>query len=462
MPAPSPAQPPIASYDDALRYLDQLDVSAMKLGLSRIQQVLASLGDPQEQLPMVHIAGTNGKGSVTAMLGSLLKAAGYTVGTFTSPHLIHVRERIAINGNPILPDDFQYEVASLAEHLNTLNQPRNDWPTYFEFLNIVAYQYFRRKNVDFTLFETGLGGRLDSTNVIQHPRLTVITGIGLDHTQLLGDSPDRIAAEKAGILKAGTPLVLADGLDPLARAVILNQARQLDVPVSMDRRHQLHILPDSSPQCGLCVQDRLTGLSYTTNLLGPYQRDNLALVLACVDQLRAQGLSIPAEAVQTGLRTVRWPVRFQWIPQASLLLDGSHNADGFDTLGDGLERYFANRPTYWLLSLRTNRSPQLLIQLLKRFPTPLGVITTHCEPQHLYHPPEQLALELTQAWNREIPVTWSPSPTEALDWLQAQITSTHEQQPIGVVTGSLYTAGAVLHALERSNRLSGLESPAQA
>ena len=186
---------PLASYEEALAFLDGLDVSAMKLGLARIEKLLATLDNPQDRLPMVHIAGTNGKGSVTAMLSAVLKAAGLTVGSFTSPHLIHVRERIAINGNPILPDDLHYEINALKSHLESLDWPREEWPTYFEFLNVMAYQYFRRKGVEMTVFETGLGGRMDSTNVVKSPNLTVITSIGMDHMQHLGNTLSSIAGE---------------------------------------------------------------------------------------------------------------------------------------------------------------------------------------------------------------------------------------------------------------------------
>ena len=264
---PHTATFPIQSYEDAIRFLDSLDVSAMKLGLSRIQKLLDTLGSPQDALPMVHIAGTNGKGSVTAMLSSILKSAGYTVGTFTSPHLVHVRERIAINGNPILQDDFQFEVSTLKNHLEALAWEREDWPTYFEYLNVVAYQYFKRKDVDITVFETGLGGRLDSTNVVKHPNLTVITTIGMDHMQHLGDTLGKIAAEKAGIIKPGVPLVLGDTLPQEASTVILERAKMQEVPVFESSAECLQVDPSASLDTGLCILNTETGNHYRLSLL---------------------------------------------------------------------------------------------------------------------------------------------------------------------------------------------------
>lgn len=436
----------IDSYEAALQFLDTLDESAMKLGLNRIQLILATLGNPQDRLPMVHIAGTNGKGSVTAMLSAVLKSAGHPVGSFTSPHLIHVRERIAINGNPILPDDFQYEVASLKEHLEQHQIPKEDWPTYFEFLNIVAYRYFERKNVDITVFETGLGGRLDSTNVVKHPNVTVITSIGLDHMMHLGDTLAKIAAEKAGILKTGTPLVLGSNLPSEALTVIQNSANALDIPITYADAQSLQILPDSNPQQGLHIANQQTGQTYRLSLLGPYQCNNLATVLACVQQLRSQGVEISETALQEGLRHSDWPVRFQYFDEYSLILDGSHNADGFESLTESLQLYFAERPFIWLLSLRKNRAPELLVQFLQQFPSTLGVIVTSSEPQELYHSPTQLAEHLRQALGDTFPIEVATTPDAALTRLQTRI---QDSQALGIVTGSLYTAGAVLDILNK-------------
>jgi dihydrofolate synthase/folylpolyglutamate synthase len=182
-------------------FLERLDISTSKLGLERMRQVLATLKDPQDAIPMIHVAGTNGKGSVTAMLSAILKAAGHRVGRFTSPHLFDVRERIVFNEIPISVEDFETHVQSLKAHLESLDWLPEQWPTYFEFLNILAYRYFLDQKATVTVFETGLGGRLDSTNVVSQPCLTVITSISMDHMQYLGDTLAQIAAEKAGILK---------------------------------------------------------------------------------------------------------------------------------------------------------------------------------------------------------------------------------------------------------------------
>jgi dihydrofolate synthase/folylpolyglutamate synthase len=440
---------PLNTYDETLQFLDGLDVSAMKLGLGRVSKLLETLGNPQDAIPTVHIAGTNGKGSVTAMLASILKFASYSVGTFTSPHLIHVRERIAINGNPILPDDFVYEASALKAHLEALDWPREDWPTYFEYLNVMAYQYFKRKGVDMLVVEAGLGGRLDSTNVVKHPNLTVITGIGMDHMQHLGDTLAKIATEKAGILKAGTPLVLGCNLPEDAKAAILERVTEVNVPVMQAHADGLQVDPTSQPNTGLVIRNQATMQTYRLSLLGPYQKYNLAVVLACIHQLRLQGYEVDEAAIREGLAHTYWPVRFQYFDQQKLVLDGSHNPDGFASLEESLQLYFPNESKLWLISLRSNRDPKALVDLMARLGRPVGVVVSQAFPERLYHPPEVLAELVRQTFGLALPLVITNTPTDGLAELQGLQQDCADEHPLGIITGSLYTAGEILHCLER-------------
>lgn len=449
MTQPAPVQE-IETLEEAVHFLDSLDVSAMKLGLDRVRKLLDTMDNPQDGLPMVHIAGTNGKGSVTAMLTAILKAAGLKVGSFTSPHLIQVRERIGINGNPILPDDFQHEVQSLKSHLETLGWPRDEWPTYFEFLNVLAYRFFRQKRVDITVVETGLGGRLDSTNVVSQPNLTVITNIGMDHTQHLGDTLAAIAGEKAGIIKPGVPLVMGAYFSDEARQVILEKARTQEAPVFVAEAERLTVSPQSNPTDGLLVEDAGHGVTYRLSLLGPYQKDNLAIVLECVHQLRQQGFDIPESAVQEGLQRAYWPVRFQYFPEHHLVLDGSHNEDGFRTLADTLRLYFLDEPKWWVISLRNNRQPEPLFQVMRESGPILGVIVTQANPTHLYYSPEVLGQRLKESLSLDCPVHIANTPTEAYERLKLVQTASQGAPLLGLVTGSLYTAGDILANVGKS------------
>lgn len=434
---------------EAFHFLNSLDIFTMKLGLERIRALLDTLGNPQNGLPMIHVAGTNGKGSVTTMLSTILQTAGHRTGHFISPHLVDVRERIALNGEPIPSDDFQDDLLALKRHLESLNWPREEWPTYFECLNVLAYRYFQRTEAAMTVFETGLGGRLDSTNVVQRPHLTVITSIGLEHTRYLGNTLAAIAGEKAGIIKPGVPLVLGPSLPEETRSVILQRAMTLESPVFEAGADRLTLHTEkSTPESGLWLEDERMGHSYRLPLAAPYQRDNLATVLVCVELLRSQGMDISDQALMDGLMNTRWPARFQYFEKERLLLDGSHNADGFRSLETGLKLYFQNRPLLWLLSLRNDRPPHALLEFIARFPLPLGIIATVCTPEKEYHPPARLIDLARQRLGNDYP-TWAiDNPTEALSRLQEQLAVHTAQNPLGIITGSLYTAGHLLKQLE--------------
>jgi len=441
-----------SSEKQALAFLDSLDISAMKLGLARMRAVLDTLGNPQDAVPIVHIAGTNGKGSVTAMLSNVLKVAGYRTGRFISPHLITVRERIAIDNMSISPEHFATVVFELKAHLEELSWPREDWPTYFEFINIVAYQYFVSQNVDIAVFETGLGGRLDSTNVIQAPVLTVITSIGLDHMKLLGNTLGAIAFEKAGILKRNVPVILGGSLPPEAQSVIGKQANVMSSPMFQAHSDDLIVEPAlSSAATGLVIRKISTGDSFRLSLTPPYQKDNAAIVLACTEQLREQGFTITSAALGEGLATTNWPARFQLFPKERILVDGSHNADGFEALAEALRFYYTDTPFVWVLSLRNNRPIETLLNLLDVFPQPQAIIITSSEPQHLYHQPEVLAKSLEDYYKGfglpQIPsVKAVQNPIDALSRLRLELRI--DSNALGIVTGSLYTAGSVLKVLE--------------
>jgi len=444
----TPLTKPILTIEDALQYMESLQSFRIKLRLGCMNRVLDTLGNPQDAIPTIHIAGTNGKGSVTAMLSSVLKAAGYYVGTFTSPHLVHVRERICINGNPILPDDFVYEVNQLKAHLEALAWPEEEWPTYFEYLNAMFYCYCKRKNVELLVVETGVGGRLDSTNVVKHPILTVITSIGMDHMHILGDTLAKIAAEKAGIIKQDVPLVLNDHIPEEAKQVILSRADQCNALVQASHADEYVVEANSNPKEGLFVRNQQSNQIYRIPLLGLYQKYNLAVVLACIQQLRLQGYALPEDVIQQGLVHTYWPVRFQFFSKQNLILDGSHNSDGFTSLPDSLNLYFSDTAKVWLVSLRANREPQKLVELIRCAGETLGIVICQSSPQHLYHSPHQLAEIFRPGLGPDIPIVVAENPLQGLAELQGMQAKFKQQEPLGIITGSLYTAGEILRYLE--------------
>ncbi|MGA1357241.1 MAG: bifunctional folylpolyglutamate synthase/dihydrofolate synthase [Prochlorothrix sp.] len=340
MPLPAPFALPTFP---APIYLDDLLLPfqhfGVNLGLSRIQTLLAALGNPQNRVPLLHVAGTNGKGSVCAYLTAILTAAGYRVGCHTSPHLVSWCERITVNQVPIAGADLRRVLQRTIAAIDP-NQPL---PTLFEVMSAATWLYFAECEVDVAVMEVGLGGRLDATNVCDRPLATVITSISRDHWQVLGETLGEIAGEKAGIFKAGCP-AFSGQLPPAAAAVVADRARAVPCPLTwvapavpvppVDRPDADTFGSDTSspdrPQTlSFPPLQTLTshGITYRIALQGAPQQQNSALALAVIQNLRQRGWQIDDAALQRGFATAQWPARLQWVPWGDrpLLLDGAHN-----------------------------------------------------------------------------------------------------------------------------------------
>ena len=319
-----------------LSRLEERGFFHIKPGLGRIRRVLTALGHPENHMRAIHIAGTNGKGSVAAMLESVLRKAGYRTGLYTSPHLLDVTERIQINRQPLPRTDFS-EMARLvfeAEQAAQINL------TYFEFTTVMAFIAFSRARTQVAIVEVGMGGLWDATNVLKHPLLTVITSIGLDHQKWLGRTEEKIVAHKAGIVKKNVPLV--SGVRGVGKAVIAATARRKRAPLyQIDddfrvQRRSTHW--DQGRQLvryseGVCDD-------YAVALLGAHQADNAAVALCALFRLREAGLCVPEAAIRGGLRDVKWAGRLECIVRANeapLLLDGAHNPAGTQALLQALQ-----------------------------------------------------------------------------------------------------------------------------
>lgn len=295
---------------EALRFLDSRGETRWELGLDRIRGLLSRMGDPQRAYPSIHVAGTNGKGSFCALLSSVLREAGLHVGLYTSPHLLDIRERIAVDGKAVSVRDFASAVAAARD-------AEKDPATYFELLTAAAFQHFREAGVDVAVIETGLGGRLDATNALEAPLLTVITSIGFDHTAHLGKTLAVIAAEKAGILKPGVPCLCGERAQE-PRSVIRRRAREVGARVIEAVSRLESVRPDWRGGEQRVVEGGGKGRGFVLPLLGSAALRNAALALDAVDVLRERGLSIPADAVERGLESARWPGRFQVVEMPAL------------------------------------------------------------------------------------------------------------------------------------------------
>lgn len=307
---------------ECVEYLLSLQASGVKLGLDTMKALCQRLGHPERAVPAVHIAGTNGKGSTAALVEAALRAAGYRTALYTSPHLVRFAERIRVAGREIPDSALAARVTALRPVLEKLARA-GQHATFFEATTALAFEHFRAERAAIAVVETGLGGRLDSTNVLT-PAAAAITSIGLDHMEFLGPTLESIAAEKAGILKRGVPAVLGP-LPPAARAVIEARAREIGAPLA-------ETAPAESPAWDpvrRLTTFRWRGTPFAVALPGLHQAANAALALDLLRVLSTRGWDLPGAAVRRAFETVRWPARFEILsPTPPLVLDGGHNPEG--------------------------------------------------------------------------------------------------------------------------------------
>ncbi|MBR3487168.1 MAG: folate family ECF transporter S component [Clostridia bacterium] len=307
--------------DDAAAHLKEISRNESILGLERVTELLSLMGDPQENTPVIHVAGTNGKGSFAAMLASVLRAAGYKVGSFTSPAVMGVSDSFRINGVTVSNDVLDGALASI----EPLAASMAERPTEFEVMTAAAYELFRTERCDIAIVECGLGGRGDSTNVIRSPLLSVITNVQLDHTDRLGRTLPEIAAHKAGIIKDGRPVLWGGGHNA-AEEVIVKAAEAHNSKLVCTDLSRLTVR--SMEIDGTGIGFRGMG-EYKLSLIGSYQPENAANVLTAVEMLREEGLNISNEAIAIGLSNAKWHARFEVVSRDPLVIfDGSHNPDG--------------------------------------------------------------------------------------------------------------------------------------
>ncbi len=326
--------------DYSLKHSSEL--AKAEFNLDRMYALMSELGNPQSRYPILHVAGTKGKGSVCALAASALEATGYRTGLYTSPHLLDYCERIQVDGQPIS----HAELTALVEEIKPA-VARIPKLTTFEITTALAFLYFARSSVQAAVIEVGLGGRLDATNVVL-PKVTVITSLSYDHMAVLGDTLAKIAAEKAGIIKPGVPLVSAPQKDE-AMEVLVRIARERNVPLILVGRDVL-FRGDGHSLDGQALQIQPAGaapLDMTLPLLGAHQLENAAIAAAALWKMKEQGLNISDQAIRKGFAEVRWPARFEVARrEPPLIFDSAHNQDSFARLRQALEDYFPGRLVY--------------------------------------------------------------------------------------------------------------------
>ncbi|MBQ4116147.1 MAG: bifunctional folylpolyglutamate synthase/dihydrofolate synthase [Clostridia bacterium] len=324
------------NYKETLEYIHSVCWKGSRPGLERTEKLLSMMGNPQDKLKYIHVAGTNGKGSVCSMLSTVLRKAGYKTGLYTSPFVRYFNERMMIDGQMISNE----ELSEVTEYVKQFADKMEDVPTEFELITAIAFEYFSRNNCDIVVLETGMGGRLDSTNIIKTTVLSVITGIALDHTAYLGDTLGKIATEKAGIIKQNIPVVYG------GKSV---EAYEAISKVANERNSILHTATDAefkNIEFSLrgCTLDTPQFKKLFVSLVGDYQPSNIATALKCLLVLTSVGFKISEEDIRNGMAEVYWPARFEIINEDPLMIyDGAHNPEGLRACVDSIKRFFGDK-----------------------------------------------------------------------------------------------------------------------
>ena len=406
----------------------------VKFDLGRMRLLLQLMGNPHLETPTVHIAGTKGKGSTVAMVSSVLARQGFTTGMFISPHLHSFRERICVNGLPVSESEFGALVEDLWPFVEAVEQSgEHSGVTVFELLTAMAFLHFQRMNAGFQVLEVGLGGRLDSTNLVS-PNVTAITSVSLDHTSILGDTVAQIASEKAGIIKPGVPVVTAPqspaALDAI-RAVAREQASPI-IEVGKDLTWELESA-DLSGQ-SFVVHGRRDDYRLRMSLLGDYQLENAAISVGILEELMRQGFHISNSAMEDGLKQVSWPCRLEVLGRNPLLLaDGAHNPYSMQRLCRSLSGYFDYRRVILLFGASSDKNLADMVSVIAGL-DPVVITTASRHPRSM--PAGDLAGLFSHAG-----ISAQPTENVALGLDTAR--SLADPGDLVLATGSLFVAAEV-------------------
>lgn len=401
------------TYEESLEYIHSIPKFRRPLGNAQLARLLDAAGNPQDKLNVIHIAGTNGKGSTAAMLSEILKRQGYKTGMFTSPFIEVFNERIQIN-NELIPDS---ELAEYTERIKRLMEENEAYVSEFAFITAVAFLYFCEKGCDYVVLETGMGGRLDATNIIKKPKLCILTSISLDHMQFLGDTIEEIAEEKCGIIKHEVPVVSYG-----------NEAVKDIIEAAAEENYSELVFPSES----VIADDGFVyeGRQYKLSLKGGYQVKNAALVIEACKMLDKYGIAVSDKAIRDGLEHTAWPVRYEFV-RDNLVIDGGHNIDGVRELVKSLKA--DGRKIYAVTTMMSDKSMEECISEIA-----LCAERIYCTELDMPRcgSAEELASIAERSGKTAVVVK---NPAEAVKTALAEA----DNDTLVAVCGSLYLAGAV-------------------
>ena len=400
----------------------------VNLGLERINKLLKDLGNPQNKVPIIHVAGTNGKGSVCAYLSSILTESGYQVGRYTSPHLTDWTERIYLNEQAIASED----LIEILQDIHAAIDPEAESPTQFEVITAAAWLYFERSQVDLAIMEVGLGGRLDATNVTENSLVSIITSLSREHWQRLGPTLADIAGEKAGVLKPKCPAIVGQ-LPSEAKEVVVAKAQELNCPVTWVKPAKEILISQRDDANWAKYQE----IKYPLPLLGKVQLSNSAIAIAAIKNLQQQGWEIPELAIQTGMSKTRWSGRLQWSNWQGhpLLIDGAHNPAAAKALREYVDTL--NKPVVWVMGMLSTKDHQDVFEVLLKPHDELHLVPV---PDHSSAEPKELAAIALDVCPDLSSCSTYVDVFSALEAANLQVQAS-EADKIVVLCGSLYLIG---------------------
>jgi dihydrofolate synthase/folylpolyglutamate synthase len=420
-------------YKEAINWLNGFQQFGVKLGLERITKLCNNLDNPQNNYKLIHVGGTNGKGSVCRFLGSILSSSGYKTGIYTSPHLQRINERFVIDGLEISENDFANfikKIKTIVEEMKKEGEP----PTYFEILTAMAFQYFNDKNVEFAIIEVGLGGRFDATNIVK-PILTIITNVTLEHQDVLGENVGDIAYEKAGIIKEGIPLITGVQRDILR--VIENKAKENNSEITIINEDNLKRLSNDIYGQEFLIKGLLKDYEINTKLLGRFQGKNIAIALNAIENLQLKGVYITETNIFEGIEKTTFTGRIEIIKEnPTIIIDGAHNIEGFKVLTETLKNDFKYNKLILVVGILSDKKIFEMLKII--LPISDIIITTKSTNKRAFSP---LKLkEIIEKLNFQKKVIIKNQVDEAIEYAR----SIAKNKDLICITGSLFTVGEAL------------------
>jgi len=417
-------------FEETVDWLYGFQKFGIKLGLERINHIARELGDPQKKYKLIHVGGTNGKGSVCKFLESVLSSSGYNVGVYTSPHLQHISERIVVGNNRITDGELILLVNKIKPIVDGMLEKENA-PTFFEVFTALAFQYFSDKNVDFAVIEVGLGGRYDATNIVD-PAISIITNVSLEHQNILGKNIEDIAFEKAGIIKNNVPVITASKNPALK--IIEEIAKEKNAPISTIGKKNWKRLNSCIDNQEFLIKGFLKDYPVRTSMMGRHQGENITLALAAIEKLQMNGTYITDTSIIEGIEKTVNPGRMEIVSYDPLvLLDGAHNKAGMQTLVDTLKNDFEYDRLIVVLGILSDKDIRSMLSMITPF-TAFFVITKSnnaraCDPNELKKMIEKLGYKNEVVVKERI--------LDALEYSK----SIAKKEDLICVTGSLFTVG---------------------